>query len=343
MSSNVRIALDAMGGDNAPDIVVAGASIARKRRPYLNLSFIGEAKKIGALIKKYKNLNDAKIIHADDIVAPDARPAQALRHGKKTSMWLAVNEVAMENADAIVSAGNTGALMAISKLQLRMISGVTRPAIAGFIPTLKGLCCMLDLGANIEVDEKNLVQFGIMGASFCSAITGQKRASVGILNVGEEDQKGFDYLRRAGTSLSDKTLNLNYIGFLEGSDIIKGDADVIVTDGFTGNIALKTAEGTAKFFMYHLRKTFRSSIFSRIGFLLSRNAFMKMRRTIDPRYYNGAILLGLNGVCVKSHGGTDSVGFSNAIEVACDLVKHEFIPNVNDSISAAERVIQSKA
>ncbi len=343
MSSNVRIALDAMGGDNAPDIVIAGASIARKRHPYLNLSFIGETRKLKALIKKYKNLSDAKIIHADETVASDARPAQALRHGKKTSMWLAVNEVAMENADAIVSAGNTGALMAISKLQLRMISGVTRPAIAGFIPTLKGLCCMLDLGANIEVDEKNLVQFGIMGASFCSAITGKKRASVGILNVGEEDQKGFDYLRRAGTSLSNKTLNLNYVGFIEGSDIIKGNTDVIVTDGFTGNIALKTAEGTAKFFMYHLRQTFRSSIFSRIGFLLSRNAFMKMRRTIDPRYYNGAILLGLNGVCVKSHGGTDSVGFSNAIEVACDLVKHEFIPNVNESISAAEQVIQSKA
>ncbi len=343
MSSNVRIALDAMGGDNAPAIVIAGASIARKRYPYLNLSFIGESKKIRALIKKYKNLNDAKIIHADDIVAPDARPAQVLRRGKKTSMWLAVNEVATDNADAIVSAGNTGALMAMSKLQLKMISGVTRPAIAGFIPTLKGLCCMLDLGANIEVDERNLVQFGIMGASFCSAITGKNNASVGILNVGEEDQKGFDYLRRAGTALSDETLNLNYVGFIEGSDIVTGNTDVIVTDGFTGNVALKTAEGTAKFFMHHLRKTFRSSILSRIGFLLTRTAFIKMRRTVDPRYYNGAILLGLNGVCVKSHGGADSIGFSNAIGVACDLVKHEFIPKVNDSISAAEKVIQFSA
>ena len=202
---------------------------------------------------------------------------------------------------------------------------------------------MLDLGANIEVDERNLVQFGIMGASFCSAITGKNNATVGILNVGEEDQKGFDYLRRAGSSLSDETLNLNYVGFIEGSDIITGDTDVIVTDGFTGNVALKTAEGTAKFFMHHLRRAFRSSILSRIGFLLSRSAFTKMRRTVDPRYYNGAILLGLNGICVKSHGGADSVGFSNAIEVACDLVEHEFIPKVNDSISAAEKIIQSKA
>ncbi|GIS17050.1 MAG: phosphate acyltransferase [Alphaproteobacteria bacterium] len=343
MSSNVKIALDAMGGDNAPDIVVAGASIARKRHPNLNLCFIGNSDKIKLLIKKYKNLSNAKIIHADDVVGSETRPAQALRHGKKTSMWLAVNEVASKNADAIVSAGNTGALMAISKLQLRMINGVTRPAIAGFIPTLKGLSCMLDLGANIEVDERNLVQFGIMGASFCSAITGKNNATVGILNVGEEDQKGFDYLRRAGSSLSDETLNLNYVGFIEGSDIITGDTDVIVTDGFTGNVALKTAEGTAKFFMHHLRRAFRSSILSRIGFLLSRSAFTKMRRTVDPRYYNGAILLGLNGICVKSHGGADSVGFSNAIEVACDLVEHEFIPKVNDSISAAEKIIQSKA
>lgn len=342
MSPNVRIALDAMGGDNAPDIVIAGASLARKRYPYLNLSFIGEGKKLTALIKKYKNLNESKIIHADDIVASHARPAQALRHGKKTSMWLAVNEVTTNKADAIVSAGNTGALMAISKLQLRMIHGVTRPAIAGFIPTLKGLCCMLDLGANIEVDERNLVQFGIMGASFCSAITSKNNASVGILNVGEEDQKGFDYLRRAGASLSDKKLKLNYVGFIEGSDIVTGNTDVIVTDGFTGNIALKTAEGTAKFFMHHLRRTFRSSMLSRIGFLLSKNAFMKMKRTVDPRYYNGAILLGLNGVCVKSHGGADSVGFSNAIGVACDLVKHEFIPKVKDSISEAEKIIHGK-
>ena len=343
MSLNLRIALDAMGGDNAPDIVVSGASIARKKHPNLELIFIGDDQKIKPLIKKYKNLSDAKIIHAEDMVAPDARPAQALRHGKKTSMWLAVNEVARDSADAIISAGNTGALMAISKLQLRMINGVTRPAIAGFLPTMRGLCCMLDLGANIEVDERNLVQFGIMGASFCSAITGMNNPSVGILNVGEEDQKGFDYLRRAGISLSDETLNLNYVGFIEGSDIVTGDTDVIVTDGFTGNVALKTAEGTAKFFMHHLRQAFRSSYLSRIGFLLSRAAFMKMRKTIDPRYYNGAILLGLNGICVKSHGGADSVGFSNAIEVACDLVEHKFIPKVNDSISAAEKVIQSKA
>ena len=201
---------------------------------------------------------------------------------------------------------------------------------------------MLDLGANIEVDERNLVQFGIMGASFCSAITGKNNASVGILNVGEEDQKGFDYLRRAGISLSDETLNLNYVGFIEGSDIITGDTDVIVTDGFTGNVALKTAEGTAKFIMHHLRQAFRSSVLSRIGFLLCRTALIKMRRTVDPRFYNGAILLGLNGICVKSHGGADSIGFSNAIEVACDLVEHKFIPKVNDSISAAEKVIQNK-
>ena len=342
MSLNLRIALDAMGGDNAPDIVVSGASIARKKHPNLELIFVGDEQKIYPLIKRQKNLTDAKIIHAYDMVAADVKPAQALRHGKKTSMWLAVNEVAAGNADAIVSAGNTGALMAISKLQLRMINGVTRPAIAGFLPTLRGLSCMLDLGANIEVDERNLVQFGIMGASFCSAVTGINNPSVGILNVGEEDQKGFDYLRRAGVSLSDSTLNLNYVGFIEGSDIVAGDTDVIVTDGFTGNVALKTAEGTAKFFMYHLRQVFRSSLFSRIGFLLSRSAFLKMRKKVDPRYYNGAVLLGLNGVCVKSHGGADSVSFSNAIDVACDLVEHEFIPKVNDSISAAEKVIQSK-
>ncbi|MDA9190297.1 phosphate acyltransferase PlsX [Alphaproteobacteria bacterium] len=342
MSLNLRIALDAMGGDNAPEIVIDGASLARERHPDLQLTLIGDSTKISELTKKYKNLSDVKIIHADDMVAADEKPSQALRHGKKTSMWLAVNEVALDNADAIISAGNTGALMAISKLQLRMISGVTRPAIAGFLPTLRGLCCMLDLGANIEVDERNLVQFGIMGASFCEAITGKQNPSVGILNVGEEDQKGFDYLRLAGTSLSHQSLNLNYVGFIEGSDIVAGDTDVIVTDGFTGNVALKTAEGTAKFFMHHLRQAFQSTLLSKLGFIFSRGALLKMRRTVDPRYYNGAVLLGLNGICVKSHGGADSIGFSNAIEVACNLVKHEFIPKVSDSISEAEKVIQSK-
>ena len=246
MTRPPRISLDAMGGDNAPDIVVQGADKALAAHPGISLVFVGDERRVRPLLERSDYLRSADILHTEEEVAAEAKPSQALRAGKQTSMWKAIELVANGEADAIVSAGNTGALMAMSKLQLRMIEGVTRPAIAGFFPNAQGQSCVLDLGANIECDAENLIQFAIMGRAFYRDIHGVSSPSVGLLNVGEEDQKGFDYLREAAAVLSTDALNLNYRGFVEGSDIAAGTVDVVVTDGFTGNIALKTTEGAIR-------------------------------------------------------------------------------------------------
>ena len=333
MTKKLTIALDAMGGDKAPGIVVKGAEAAQVQNPNLHLIFVGNEQKMSKLLKSAKKLTSFEVVHADDEVAPDEKPSQALRRGKNTSMWQAIQLVSEGRADAIVSAGNTGALMAMSKLQLRMIPGVTRPAIATFLPTMRNATCMLDLGANIEVDAENMIQFAVMGEAFCRDVTGIKSPSVGLLNVGEEDQKGFDYLREAAEELADPELKLNYTGFVEGSDIMVGKTDVIVTDGFTGNVALKAAEGTAALVNHTLRQSFSASLYNRLSYLLARPALRRVRRRLDPRLHNGAVFLGLNGIAVKSHGGTDKVGYANAIKVAIDLVDQGFLPEVSESIA----------
>jgi glycerol-3-phosphate acyltransferase PlsX len=257
-------------------------------------------------------------------------------------MWLAIAAVAKGNADAVVSAGNTGALMAMSKLQFRTMPGVTRPAIAGFFPTEKEIMCMLDLGANLECDEENLIQFAIMGQAFFHSLTDKINPSVALLNVGAEEQKGHEYLRLAAQELSDERLGVNYQGFVEGSDLVNGDVDVVVTDGFSGNIALKTAEGVASMFAMLLRRSFKSTLMSKLGYLLARSALKKLRVKIDPRHYNGAVFLGLNGIAVKSHGGTDATGFANAVQVAVDLVEHGFIPDVSSAIAKANVIRETR-
>jgi glycerol-3-phosphate acyltransferase PlsX len=331
-----------MGGDNAPASVIDGADLARASAPNLDIVFVGDESVIRPLLDKTRYLKNAEILHTDKAVSPMDTASQAVRRGRESSMWLAIAEVAAKRADAVVSAGNTGALMAMAKLQLRTMPGITRPAIAGFFPTEKDAMCMLDLGANLECDEENLVQFALMGRAFYLSLMGKNNPSVGLLNVGEEEQKGHEYLRLAAQELANPDLDVNYVGFVEGSDLVKGNVDIIVTDGFSGNIALKTAEGVAGLFAKMLRRSFKGSVMATLGYLMARSALKKFRTKMDPRRYNGAVFLGLNGIAVKSHGGTDALGFSNAIDVARNLVKHGFIPDVSTAIEKAGMIRERK-
>ena len=341
--STTRLALDAMGGDNAPEIVIKGADVARAKNPELEFVFVGDSERIKPFLSRSIHLKDAKVIHAEEKVEGDENVSQAVRKGKQTSMWKAIAEVKDGRCDAVVSAGNTGALMAISKLQLRSMEGVKRPAIATFLPTAKRQVCMLDLGANIDCDAENLVQFAIMGAAFSRSILGVSDPSIGLLNVGEEDQKGHDYLREAADILANREFGMNYHGFVEGTDITKGATDVVVTDGFTGNVALKTAEGTAMLITDLLKKAFQESFFTKMAYMLARAAMLRMRKRLDPRVHNGAVFLGLNGIAVKSHGGTDEIGYANAIKVAADLVEHGFMPDVQSAIQRFSSIQTSQS
>lgn len=320
MSDCVTIALDAMGGDRAPGMVVKGAAIALQRHPDTRFLLFGAEQKVRPLLAKTPRLARAVTVqHTDEVVADDAKPSVALRTSRQSSMRLAIDAVADGRADGVVSAGNTGALMAIAKFALKMLPGIDRPAIASFFPTRRGESVMLDLGANVECDEENLVQFALMGDVFARTVLGLVEPTVGLLNVGSEDMKGNDAVRGASARLRSTLSPIHFYGFVEGDDIAAGTVDVVVTDGFTGNVAVKTAEGTAKLFGEFLEATFRHSLSARIGYLFARSALRKLRMRSDPRRYNGAIFLGLGGIAVKSHGSTDAFGFANAIGVAVDM------------------------
>lgn len=320
MSGAITIALDAMGGDRAPGMVVRGAEIALQRHPEVHFLLFGAEDAIRPLLVKLPHLGDAVTLqHTSEAVADDARPSLALRTGRLSSMRLAIDAVADGRADGVVSAGNTGALMAIAKFALKMLPGIDRPAIASFFPTRRGESVMLDLGANVECDAENLVQFALMGNIFARTVLGLIEPTVGLLNVGSEDLKGNDAVRAASARLREATMPLRFHGFIEGDDIAAGAVDVVVTDGFTGNVAVKTAEGTAKLFSEFLEAAFHHSLSARIGYLFARSALRKLRMRSDPRRYNGAIFLGLGGIAVKSHGSTDAFGFANAIGVAIDM------------------------
>ena len=336
------ISLDAMGGDDAPEIVIQGAELALRQYPRMKLVLVGDEQRLKKALGQTKFARSIDIIHADDMVMPEDKPSQALRNGKNTSMWQAIKLVADKQADAVVSAGNTGALMAMSKLQLRMMEGVKRPAIAGFFPTISGSGCMLDMGANIECNEDNLVQFAIMGSAFVRSVLNREQPTIGLLNVGAEEQKGFDYLRVAAQILSSDKLGLNYAGFVEGSDIGNGTVDVVVTDGFTGNVALKTAEGIADLFQHSLKTSFSQTLLSKLAYLAARPQLRRVRSLLDPRAHNGAVLLGLNGISVKSHGGTDGFGFANAIHVAVEMIEHGFMPEVSQTIAEANPILEQE-
>lgn len=324
MSDQITIALDAMGGDDAPQIVVAGANIARRRNPDVKFLLYGDEKEVSALVAKQRGLDAfVEIHHTTEKVGAEDKPSQVVRSGQKTSMWKAIEAVKKGEADGIVSAGNTGALMAMAMIVLRRLEGIDRPAIASFFPTLRGETVMLDLGANIRCDARNLVEFSIMGEVFARTILGIHEPTIGLLNVGEEETKGNDALKDAANLLRELDLPGEFVGFVEGNDIPAGSVDVVVTDGFTGNVALKTAEGTAKLINAFVRETFRNSFWAKIGYVFAKRSFDKLRSRSDPRRYNGAVFLGLNGVCVKSHGGTDAVGFATAIGVAIDMIKYD--------------------
>jgi glycerol-3-phosphate acyltransferase PlsX len=323
-----------MGGDNAPEMVIRGADIARQRFPQVHFLFFGDETRIAPMIDKLPALKAVSTIrHAETEVKMDDKPSQALRAGRGSSMRLAIDAVQKGEAAAIVSAGNTGALMAMAKFVLKTLPGIDRPAIASFFPTIRSESVMLDLGANVQCDASNLVQFAVMGNVFARTVLGVREPTTGLLNVGIEEQKGHEEVRVAAQILREAQLPGTFHGFIEGDDIARGTVDVVVTDGFTGNIALKTIEGTVKLYGTFLRQSFKSSWLAGLGYLLARPALNALRARVDPRRYNGAIFMGLNGICVKSHGGTDAFGFANAIGVAVDMVANGAIEKMKQDFA----------
>jgi glycerol-3-phosphate acyltransferase PlsX len=317
------IALDAMGGDNAPASVINGAAQALVRHPGSKFAMFGNEKMIEPLLHKHPNLQAVtQVIHTEGVIASDDKPSHAVRRGRNSSMWMAIEAVKQGHACAVVSAGNTGALMAMSKLILRTLPGISRPAIAALFPTLKGECVMLDLGANVESDANDLFRFAIMGDAFARAVLGLSRPKIGLLNIGIEELKGHDEIKGARDLIKANGHDLNFYGFVEGNDIAEGTVDVVVTDGFTGNIALKTAEGTARLIRTYLKDAFSSSLVAQSGALMASGALKAVRDKLDDRRRNGAMFLGLNGIAVKSHGGADAYSFCNAVSVAVELVAH---------------------
>ena len=332
-AGDLAVALDAMGGDHAPQMVVAGAAIAIERHPNVRFVFFGDEAKLAPLLNANAALRSKSTIHhTDQAVTADAKPSVALRSGRNSSMRLAIDAVQNNTAASVVSAGNTGALMAMAKLVLKTLPGIDRPAIASFFPTLRGESVMLDLGANIECDAGNLVQFAVMGSVFARTVLGITNPTVGLLNVGAEEEKGHDELKAAAAILRSQPFPGQFHGFVEGNDIAAGTVDVIVTDGFTGNVALKTAEGTARLYAELLRRTFSAGLLPKVGYVFAQSAFRKLKKRTDPRRYNGAMFLGLRGLCVKSHGGTDALGFANAIGVAVDLAAQGFNEKIKEEL-----------
>lgn len=325
------IALDAMGGDDAPAIVVKGAAQALKELPDLRFFLFGDEAKLQPLLADEAALRGhCEIRHTPHAVASETKPSVALRQGRQSSMRLAIDAVKSGEANAAVSAGNTGALMAMSKVVLRTLPAIDRPAIASVLPSKRRPVVMLDLGANIDCTAENLVQFAVMGEVYARMVLGVAKPKIGILNVGTEEAKGDSVVRDAAARIQSSGLTIDYAGFVEGNDIAEGRVDVVVTDGFTGNVALKIAEGTASMFTDTLRQAFASSWRGKLAYLIGRPALHGIRRKFDARRYNGAMFLGLNGVVVKSHGGTDALGFCSAVKVAAELLR----------CSANERIIE---
>jgi glycerol-3-phosphate acyltransferase PlsX len=335
MGAQVTIALDAMGGDHGPSVVVPAAALALVRRPDLRFILVGDETKIAPELAAHPTLKGkCDIVHTDVAIAMDAKPSQALRRGRwKSSMWLAIEAVRDGHADAVVSAGNTGALMAMSKFCLKMIQGVDRPAIAAIWPTVDAECIVLDVGANVGADSRQLVESTLMGAAMARALFGMEKPSVGLLNIGVEEVKGVEEIRKAAAVLKEAPLPIHYHGFIEGDDIGRGVVDVVVTDGFTGNIALKTAEGTAKQIGEYLRAAMGRSLLARLGAILAQGAFRALREKMDPRQLNGGIFLGLNGIVVKSHGGTDATGFASAVDLAYEMASSGVVNRLGSDVS----------
>jgi glycerol-3-phosphate acyltransferase PlsX len=336
MPDKVRIALDAMGGDHGPSVTLPGAEIALVRHPEIEYLLFGDSALMAPVLEGLPRLKaSAKVIHTDVAIRMDDKPSQALRYGRwKSSMWLAIDAVKKGEADVAVSAGNTGALMAMARFNLRMIEGIERPAIAALWPTLKGESVVLDVGASIGADEAHLVNLAAMGSAMARVLFDVERPTVGLLNIGVEEIKGLEQVREAGRILRESPLrHFEYHGFVEGDDIGKGVVDVVVTEGFAGNIALKTAEGTAHQLAQYLRAAMNRTWASRLGYLLARQAFRTLREKMDPRKSNGGVFLGLNGIVIKSHGGADAEGTASAIDMGYDMVRYELLDKISQSMA----------
>jgi glycerol-3-phosphate acyltransferase PlsX len=344
MSDKVRIALDAMGGDHGPAVVVAGADLALQRHPQSEFLFFGDSALISPLVEARSALKSAsRVVHTDVAVRMDDKPSQALRYGRwKSSMWLAIDAVKKGDADVVISGGNTGALMAMSKFDLKTLPGIERPAIAALWPTLRGESIVLDLGASIGADADHLVDLAVMGAATARILFGLDRPTVGLLNIGVEEVKGLEPVREAGRFLREEKLpDLDYRGFVEGDDIGRGKVDVVVTEGFAGNIALKTAEGTARQMAEYLRGAMSRSLGARIGYLFARSAFRELRQRMDPRRSNGGVFLGLNGIVIKSHGGTDAEGYAAAVGLGYGVVRDDLLAKITAALGRPGKLRQA--
>ena len=331
-----RIAIDAMGGDEGVRVMLEGAALARHRHEKFKFLLVGDEARIASALDAHPNLRGASdILHADDVISGEEKPTQAIRRAKTSSMGMAINAVKTGEAGAAVSGGNTGALMAMSKLALRTMPGIDRPALAALLPTLgDNDVVMLDLGANTECNARNLVQFAVMGAAYSRIAFGLKAPRVRLLNIGTEEIKGTDAVQEAAARLKDATgLALQFEGFVEADKINRGDVDVVVTDGFSGNIALKAIEGAARFVTDLLREAFTSSIRSKFGFLVSRPATELLKHHLDPNNHNGAVFLGLNGVVVKSHGSATAKGVANAVDVTARLLEENLIERISNGLA----------
>src|ERR1700726_1282418 len=335
MPQKVRIALDAMGGDAGASVVVPGGGVSLARHPDIEFVLFGDGAVVEPLIASRPRLKAAsRFVHTDIAVKMDAKPSQALRQGRwKSSMWLAIDAVKKGEADVAVSAGNTGALMAMAKICLKTMAGVERPAIACLWPTIKGESVVLDVGASIGADARHLVAMAVMGSGMARALFNLERPTVGLLNIGVEEVKGLDAVREAGRILREAILpEIEYAGFVEGDDIGRGTVDVVVTEGFAGNIALKTAEGTARQIGEYLKGAMSRTLSARIGYLFARSAFRQLREVMDPRKSNGGVFLGLNGIVIKSHGSTDAEGFAAAIELGHGVVRDELLAKITAAL-----------
>lgn len=344
------IALDAMGGDHGPEVVVAGAAISLVRHPNLSFILTGDETRIKAELAKHGSLaSRSQIKHTDTVIAMDEKPSQALRRGKGTSMWLALEAVRDGHANAAVSAGNTGALMAMAKLVLRPMVGIERPAIAALWPTVRSECIVLDVGANIGASARQLTDFALMGAAMARALFHVERPTVGLLNVGVEEIKGADEVREAHALLKDSALGstsalpLDYRGFVEGHEIGQGVVDVVVVEGFAGNIALKTAEGTARQIGQYLKDAMTQTWMTKLGAVLASGGFKTLKEKMDPRRVNGGTFLGLNGIAVKSHGSTDPLGFASAIDLAYDMAESNLVERLSGDLGVFQEVLRLAA
>ena len=333
MTDLIKIAIDAMGGDNSPNKIINGVLHHHKSNKNVFYKIFGDQNKINNLILNKINKEFYEIIHTTDVVKSTDSPLEGAKRGKNTSMWLAIDSVKKKEADIVVSAGNTGALLVVSKLNLKMIENIDKPALSALWPNKKGMSVVLDLGANIECSSKNLLDFSIMGASLYTSLYPNEKPNVGLLNIGSEELKGNETIKETYQTLNDKkSKNYNFSGYIEGNHLMDGDINVIVYDGFTRNVALKTAEGTANFITGELKKVMTGSLIGKISSLLNISNLNKFKKRLDPRLYNGAIFIGLDSPVVKSHGGTDYIGFSNSLDVCHRIVKGNLIEKIKQNI-----------